>query len=231
MDFETPVQFVDGNDHEEILSVSPVPSSNDDEGRTVGHNVKSHIEDTNRATNASHLEISNSFDRPTPQPFGGASTGGSSQLATSPAFILSPFQQQRTPSGLLPIISPSSTALLYEPTPLWPLNSQTEAELLQHFINNIGPQLDVTDHLSHFTTVVPQRAIHCPLLFYAIVAAASVHRSRVSGVPDQCYQEYQAKCIRILLRFLDDLEYSPDENLLAAIVILRKGEEMSGKFE
>ncbi|CAM1508746.1 Fc.00g055940.m01.CDS01 [Cosmosporella sp. VM-42] len=150
------------------------------------------------------------------------------QLA-SPVNPLPPFQQQQhpTPTHQPSIVSPAGSAVLYEPNPLWPLRDRTEAELLRHFIDHIGPQLDVTDHLSHFTTSVPQEAVHCPLLYYAIIAVASIHRNRVFGFPDKFSQLYQAKCIHILIRFLDDPDYLLDENFLASIVVLRKGEEMS----
>lgn len=161
--------------------------------------------------------------------FGSAHASADSPTLTSPArYLLSPFQQRLTPSNHVHVVSPST--ILYEPKPLWPVQTRAEAELLRHFIDELGPQLDVTDPLSHFTTVVPQRAAHCVLLYHAIISAASIHRSRVFNVPDALSAEHQAKCRRILIQFLNDPDYLLDDNFLATIVVLRKGEEMSGKF-
>lgn len=160
--------------------------------------------------------------------------------AVDPSSLLSPHSHHRPPSHGLEdrdrqasmasqasTVSPGSSAMLYEPRPLWPVRDAAEAALLHHFIVHVGPQMDATDPLSHFTNAVTQRAAHCPLLYYAVVSVASIHRDRVLGVPDELSQPYQAECLRILIRFLDDPDYLPDEAFLAAIVVLRKGEEMS----
>ena len=76
---------------------------------------------------------------------------------------------------------------------------------------------------------MPQRAAHYPLLLYAILANSSFHRSKMAGIPDESSGEYQALCVKILLRSLGDPEYVPGEIFLAAIVILRSCEELSGK--
>ncbi|OQU96485.1 Fungal specific transcription factor domain-containing protein [Cladophialophora immunda] len=227
VDFHTPVQFVHGNDNDEDSSdVQSSVAVDEDEGAPANP-VNVHLGSADVVGEPSIVAAVESYAAERTLSFGRGSASGASHFASSPTYLVSPVQQHRTPSSQIQILSPSTSAVLYESKPLWPLNNLAEAELLRHFIDNIGPQLDVTDHVSHFTTTVPQRAAHCPLLFYAIIAAASIHRSRVQGVPDQFYEEYQAKCIRILIRYLDDPEYSPDENFLAAIVVLRKGEEMS----
>ncbi|OAP58086.1 hypothetical protein AYL99_07176 [Fonsecaea erecta] len=230
VDFRTPVfevQFVHGNDNDEDSSdVQSSVAIDEDEG-AFAHPVNVHVDDAETVGGPIIGAAVGSYATKRSLSFGRTSASGTSQFASSPTYLVSPVQHHCTPSSQIQVLSPSTSAVLYEAKPLWPLNNLAEAELLRHFIDNIGPQLDVTDHVCHFTTTVPQRAAHCPLLFYAIIAAASIHRSRVQGLPDQFYEEYQAKCIRILIRFLDDPDYSPDENFLAAIVVLRKGEEMS----
>ncbi|KAH0830917.1 Zn(II)2Cys6 transcription factor [Fonsecaea pedrosoi] len=227
VDFHTPVQFVHGHDNDEDSSDTQSSVVVDEDEGAFAHPANASLDSTDAAREPSIVGAVGPYTAKRSLSFGRGSISGVSHFASSPTYLVSPIQQYRTPSSQIQILSPSTSAVLYESKPLWPLNNLAEAELLRHFIDNIGPQLDVTDHVSHFTTTVPQRAVHCPLLLYAIIAAASIHRSRVQGVPDQFYEEYQAKCIRILIRFLDDPDYSPDENFLAAIVILRKGEEMS----
>ncbi|EXJ73101.1 uncharacterized protein A1O5_04250 [Cladophialophora psammophila CBS 110553] len=231
VDFHTPVQFVHGNDHDEDSSDLQSSIVIDEDEGAFPNSMNVRLDCADAVAEPSIVLAAESDAAKRSLSFGRDSASGASHFASSPTYLVSPLQQHRTPSNQIQILSPSTSTVLYESKPLWPLNDLAEAELLRHFIDNIGPQLDVTDHVSHFTTTVPQRAAHCPLLFYAIIAAASIHRSRVQGVPDQFYEEYQARCIRILIRFLDDPEYSPDENFLAAIVVLRKGEEMSGNAD
>ena len=51
------------------------------------------------------------------------------------------------------------------------------------------------------------------------------------GVPDDLSEEYQAHCVRVLIRSLENPEFLLDENFLAATVVLRRCEEMSGEIE
>lgn len=83
--------------------------------------------------------------------------------------------------------------------------------------------------MNSFSTIVPQRAAHCPLLFYAILANSALHQSRVLGIEDERSAEYQSRCIKIMIDHMDDHEYVPDENFLAAVILLRSCEELSGK--
>jgi hypothetical protein len=85
--------------------------------------------------------------------------------------------------------------------------------------------------MSHFASVVPARAAHCRLLLYAILAHASQHRNRLLGESDSLSRSYQDRCLRILIRFLNNAQFVPDEDFLAALVILRSWEEMSGEMQ
>ncbi|KAL1632866.1 hypothetical protein SLS58_011313 [Diplodia intermedia] len=99
---------------------------------------------------------------------------------------------------------------LYQPSTEWPLRSEEEARLFHHFVKHLGAW----------------RALNYPVIANAILALASRHLARVSGVEDFSSAEYMSECLRILIPVLDDPLGALDENLLAAIVILRLYEEM-----
>ena len=77
--------------------------------------------------------------------------------------------------------------------------------------------------------MVPQRAANYPVLMNAILALSSRSLSRVNGTEDVDSPRYLTQCLEILIPVLDDPLESLDENLLAAIVILRLYEEADGK--
>lgn len=85
------------------------------------------------------------------------------------------------------------------------------------------------DEKFHFATEVPQRALNYPVIANAILALASRHLARVSGAEDFKSAEYMSECLQMMIPVLDDPLGALDENLLAAIVILRLYEEMDGK--
>ncbi|OJD29996.1 zn 2cys6 transcription factor [Diplodia corticola] len=115
---------------------------------------------------------------------------------------------------------------LYQPSTEWPLRSEDEARLFHHFVKHLGAWVDCCDEKFHFSTEVPLRALNYPVIANAILALASRHLARVSGVEDFRSAEYMSECLRILIPVLDDPLGALDENLLAAIVILRLYEEM-----
>jgi len=59
----------------------------------------------------------------------------------------------------------------------WPLYDVEEAMLMRYFVENTARSFDLTDSFGHFRNVVPQRAAVCPILLYAILAAAARHLS------------------------------------------------------
>lgn len=64
----------------------------------------------------------------------------------------------------------------------WPLESREEAKLMQHFVQNVAPCLDLTDPMRHFASVVPIRAQSSSLLRDAIFAASARHLSRTESM-------------------------------------------------
>lgn len=85
--------------------------------------------------------------------------------------------------------------------------------------------MDVCDDKSRFGLEVPQRAAHYPVIASAILALASQHLSVLRKTEDKESAAYYSRSLQILIPFLDDPLGALDENLLAAIVILRTYEE------
>ena len=131
---------------------------------------------------------------------------------------------------------------------LWPFENAHEARLFHHYITHLAPlvqhlnrcepvldfadlnmQLDVCDKHHHFGRAVPKRAAHYPVLANTIFALSSRHLSLLSGSNDKESPHYVSECLQILIINLEDPLGHWDENFLAAVIILRSHEEMSGR--
>ena len=87
------------------------------------------------------------------------------------------------------------------------------------------------DKKCHFGREVPKRAAHYPVLANAIFALSSRHLNVLTGSDDSASPHYVSKCLQILINNLEDPLGHWDENFLAAVIILRSHEEMSGMLE
>lgn len=114
---------------------------------------------------------------------------------------------------------------IYIDNPQWPLRDLEQAKLMRHYIDNIAPFLDLCDLKRHFALVVPHRAASCPPLLNAIFAASARHLSRVAGAKAWIADNYHSECLKSLIPLLNDSAALKDENLLAAMIILRQHEE------
>ncbi|KAF2083319.1 hypothetical protein K490DRAFT_51991 [Saccharata proteae CBS 121410] len=135
----------------------------------------------------------------------------------------------------LPAISPSAffgtLSALHDPLTIWPIRNREEARYFHHYVQHLGPWVDVCDENLHFGREVPRRAANYPVLSNAIMAVSARHLSRSSNTQDTASAKYMSKCLRILIPLLDDPVGVLDENLVAAIVILRLYEEMDDDDE
>ncbi|GAP91381.2 putative ARCA protein [Rosellinia necatrix] len=115
--------------------------------------------------------------------------------------------------------------------PTWPLKDKQEAQLFCHFVRDIAPLFDLCDHERHFATVVPQRATTCPPLLNAILASSAKHSSRLGLVDPLVADRYYQDSLRTIIPMLSGRGAAVrDEDLLAAIVILRFIEEVDIPF-
>lgn len=91
-------------------------------------------------------------------------------------------------------------------------------------------QFDTCDPARHFSIEVPKRAHHLPLLAYSILAYSARQVSLTTGVDKNSHSSYYSHALRILIPIFDNPSEAQNENVLAAIVILRSYEEMFGWF-
>ncbi|KIX94671.1 uncharacterized protein Z520_09717 [Fonsecaea multimorphosa CBS 102226] len=92
-------------------------------------------------------------------------------------------------------------------------------------------QFDSCDKQRHFGKEIPKRAAPYPVIKNAIFAVASRQMSLLAGNQDDESPHYVSECLRILIRALEDPMGHFDENLLAAVILLRTHEEMSENDE
>ncbi|TDZ13787.1 hypothetical protein Cob_v013082 [Colletotrichum orbiculare MAFF 240422] len=114
----------------------------------------------------------------------------------------------------------------YVESPLWPLRDRQEAFLYRYFVNSLAPYFDLCDSGRHFARVVPKRAVYCPTLLNALFAASAKRLSRTMGVDPMIADRYHQRCLRSLIPALSSSTAVVDDNLLAAVVILRFTEEV-----
>lgn len=105
---------------------------------------------------------------------------------------------------------------------------------------SISAQFDVTDPSDHFRVVVPERALQSKVVLNALLAISALHLN--STLPKNTTQDagiridpvladvYHTECIGMLITLINEEESATNDDVLAAAVILRKFEEMRGKF-
>ncbi|KAF2208648.1 hypothetical protein CERZMDRAFT_48636 [Cercospora zeae-maydis SCOH1-5] len=110
-----------------------------------------------------------------------------------------------------------------------PSLSRREAYLVQHFINKIGPWIDVCDAQMHFTHELPRQAMSRPMVLYALLALASRHLSVMSRQSEEPAEAafYHGQCLKFVIEQLQGPEALYDDNLLASVVCLRIYEEIN----
>ncbi|KAJ5090869.1 hypothetical protein N7532_009553 [Penicillium argentinense] len=162
-----------------------------------------------------------------------------SHRSESLTFFGSPFPPARNeyPIGPLKGLSDSATNASYA--------SLEEACLIRHFTENLAYWFDTCDRDRHFELIVPQRAIFCPVLRYAILTASAGHLTRlvacrgnpgndvveVSGVrlPGLTMDtavRYHDTCISYLLELSKDPNEQYNEDIITAATILRFYEQI-----
>ncbi|KAF5663443.1 ARCA-like protein [Fusarium circinatum] len=115
---------------------------------------------------------------------------------------------------------------IYLDTPRWPLEDPQEAMLFYNFIHVLAPLFDLCDSERNFATIVPRRAVICPPLMNAVLAASAKRLSRIDGFDGLVGDRYHQNCLDALIPALSSSAAVMDENLLTAIVILRYMEEL-----
>ncbi|KAJ5994595.1 hypothetical protein N7451_010319 [Penicillium sp. IBT 35674x] len=109
--------------------------------------------------------------------------------------------------------------------------SLREASLMRCFIQKIAPWADICDPQSHFSTLVPQRALQVPMVLKAVLALAARHDAIMTGNSDWEASSYLGQCLELLIPALDKPEHTYDESLLITVVILRICEELENNTD
>lgn len=99
-----------------------------------------------------------------------------------------------------------------------------EASYLHHFSTHLARWLDCTDASRQFTLNVTALAKSSPILLYAVISYAARHLGDGSTA-----DQFQEKCIELLIPLLSTETIANQEAILCAIVILRVCEQLSGK--
>ncbi|KAI0102103.1 hypothetical protein GGR51DRAFT_527857 [Nemania sp. FL0031] len=102
------------------------------------------------------------------------------------------------------------------------LDDAFDASLLRDYVSRVSSWIDVCDPQCHFGIEVPRRARKIPLLSCAIMAFASA----VSTSPERAIT-YHSQAVNMLIPILDGPIKALNEDVLAAIVLLRGAEELS----
>ncbi|RDW80367.1 hypothetical protein BP5796_05065 [Coleophoma crateriformis] len=213
--------------HEEIESEHVAPGTLHDETSTVLPSFNDQFRDV-LTSSSTRTSTSPNQNLALPSPI-----TPHSHVVTSPSVLSQSTNTPRTQrSDPISVIGPK-------------LDEQ-EACLLRYFIENLARWFDLCDPDNHFATVVPQRAISCPPLLYAIFTASARHLCRlpqhkVNGevvylgrrlphLHKETAIEYHNKCIEHLVSLSSNADAVFDQNLLAASVILRFYEEVDAPF-
>ncbi|KAJ5666510.1 uncharacterized protein N7477_008958 [Penicillium maclennaniae] len=109
--------------------------------------------------------------------------------------------------------------------------SRREVSLMTHFIQKLAPWADICDPQSHFSSVVPRRAMENPMVFKAVMALAARHDAILTKTNDWEASSYLGQCLELLIAALDRPEHTYDDDLLVTVVILRIYEELENNTD
>ncbi|CZR69065.1 uncharacterized protein PAC_18966 [Phialocephala subalpina] len=112
----------------------------------------------------------------------------------------------------------------------WPLSTPLEAHLLRHWVENVSGFFDFLDPGRPFAIEVPQRARANRTLANAVFALSARHLSGTTVFDPLVADHHLQECLRTLIPTLEDSEAVMNDDILAALVILRMLEEMDVPF-
>lgn len=110
------------------------------------------------------------------------------------------------------------------------IKTKDEARFFTYYIRNLSPWVDICDTNNHFANEVPRRALHVPLLAYSLIAVASRQLSFISSIGNVDPAVYYSQALGLLIAKLSGPVEDLDENILAALILLRTYEEVTGRL-
>ncbi|KAI5468136.1 hypothetical protein BGZ63DRAFT_460005 [Mariannaea sp. PMI_226] len=197
---------------EEIVDPGASPPQPPSERRWISHET--------RTTSPSPQETLAPSLEQLPSPPTGSPYSGTHEITSPPLLGARPGSQGSSLSySTHQGFSPSSSH------PVVPFTKR-EAVLMRNFVENMASWADVTDLKRHFELEVPRRALQFPVLRYSVCAFSSRHMNR--NKPDMSTEsiEYYDKCLNLLIDAVSGQDGQVEEEVLAAISILRQYEEM-----
>jgi Fungal specific transcription factor domain len=108
------------------------------------------------------------------------------------------------------------------------LNDPEIARLFAHYVDILAPWYDLNESSQVFGTTVTSHALHCPVLFKALIAFAATHWHKTFGESGDIAGAFHAACVGELLDSLEHLEPEDQGDYLAATCLLRSYEILNG---
>lgn len=102
------------------------------------------------------------------------------------------------------------------------------AGLYNHYIEDLAAWYDLCEHNRPFESLVPIRALECPVVFNAVIAFSAQHRALHDQRYETCSMLYHSACVKGLLSGLDEFDLSMQEDYLVAACLLRSYEILKG---
>lgn len=90
------------------------------------------------------------------------------------------------------------------------------------------PQFDPCDPQMHFRSCVGSTIANDAAILYSVLAISARHRKLTMGVEGDNSDEYERRCLEILIPTLSDTSGALQDSVLASALILRLFEEMTG---
>ncbi|KAK9858689.1 hypothetical protein MYU51_017947 [Penicillium brevicompactum] len=238
----TDVTHPDSNDTIFKPTPSPVVSSS---GDALGKPHKSHTDDASElgdlVTSPGH-PLSNTKSSPRPgitssihslSPY--ASSSKESHYLTPRPHASFPPERSQYPLGPLKGLPEYNTEDAY--------TNLEEACLMRHFTENLSYWFDTCDRDRHFQLNVPERALFCPVLRFAVYTASAGHLTRLAayrddsdcvvfggirlhGLTSDSAVRYHDTCISYLIELSNNPNEQYNEDVLTAATILRFYEQI-----
>ncbi|KAK5206821.1 hypothetical protein LTR47_009685 [Exophiala xenobiotica] len=184
------------------------------------HNIKLDFVDETRSLCASHASVEDSSDN--------GEDGQLRPVDSAVSTLPSQSQLRRIPKIPQPIDSLSESSSQTPRQYDFPLITREAAELTRYFVDYCACFFDFSDFHRHFAYDVPLRARRNATLANAMLALAARHRSRAQEDDPYVSDRYYHECLQTLIPRLGDPAAIKDDELLAAVIILRLLEEMDG---
>ncbi|KAJ3534078.1 hypothetical protein NM208_g7694 [Fusarium decemcellulare] len=124
--------------------------------------------------------------------------------------------------------TPAHESSVYRSISVWPLKDPVEARLMRYFIEKVARGFDLCDPERHFALVVPWRAAYCPPLLDAALALSARYLSRTTDFDSYISNRYYQRCLNSLISTLGIADSLKNQDLFAAVVLLRTLEEIDG---